>query len=118
MSLRDKPTQEVAVWKYYKSPEYDAAIELTRMLRGLGIIMHAKCPKCGAEGSISVVSLRSKGYNYIVIRHPDKSTHVVPKQKLSEVLKELCEIKKDLEYVLNQYKRYEEKGIKFCREGQ
>jgi hypothetical protein len=105
------------VWKYRKYPEYDAAVELVKMLRGLGIIMNAKCPKCGHEGSISVIRHRS-GYNYVVIRHPDRSTHIVPRNQLSEVLKELCEVKKDLEYVLNQFKKYEERGIKFCGEGQ
>jgi recombinational DNA repair protein (RecF pathway) len=109
---------ETIMWKYYKSPEYDAVVELVKMLRGLGIPMYIKeCPKCGAEGSVSVVKVRGGGYSYVVIRHRDKRTHVVPKQKLELVLKELCEVKKDLEYVLNQYKKYEESGIKFCAEG-
>jgi hypothetical protein len=101
-------------WKFHY-PEYDAAAELVKMLRGLGVIMHAKCPRCGAEGSISVVRHRS-GYNYVVIRHPDRSTHMVSRNKISEVFKELCEVKKDLEYILNQYRKYEERGIKFCAE--
>ena len=88
-----------------------------RILRGLGILMHAKCPKCGTEGSISIVSVRDGGHDYVIIRHRDKSTHTVPKHKLSEILKELCEVKKDLEYVLNLYKKFEERGIKFCSEG-
>jgi len=117
MPKRNKPTLETIVWKYYKSPEYDAAVELVKMLRKLGIPMYAKCPKCGAEGSVSVVTLRGRSYSYLVVRHRDKSTHAVPKQKLGEVLKELCEVKKDLEYVLNQFKKYEERGIKFCAEG-
>jgi hypothetical protein len=106
-----------AVWKYNKYPEYDAAVEIVKMLRGLGVIMHAKCPRCGDVGSISVLK-HSNGYTYVVIRHPDRSTHLVPRHQLSEVLRELCEVKKDLEYILNQYKKYEEKGIKFCNEGQ
>jgi RecJ-like exonuclease len=107
---------ETKVWKYQKNLEYEAAAEIVKMLRGLGVIMHAKCPKCEAEGSISVIKHRS-GYNYVVIRHPDRSTHVVPRNQLSEVLRELCEVKKDLEYILNQYKKYEDKGIRFCAEG-
>jgi hypothetical protein len=116
MSKPNKPTLETIVWKYYKSPEYDAAVELVKMLRGLGIPMHAKCPKCGAEGSISVVTVRGRSYSYLVIRHRDKSTHIVPKQKLGEVLKELCEVKKDLEYIIERFKKYEQMGIKFCGE--
>ncbi len=103
------------MWKYYKYPEYEAATELVRMLRGLGVIMHIKCPKCGTEGSISVLRHRH-GYHYVVVRHPDRSTHIVPRHQLSEVLRELCEVKKDLEYILAQYKKYEERGIKFCAE--
>jgi hypothetical protein len=98
---------------YKKYPEYEAVAELVKMIRGLGILMHARCPKCGAEGSISVVRHRS-GYYYVVVRHPDKSTHAVSRDKLSVVLRELCEVKKDLEYIINQYKKYEERGIKFC----
>jgi RecJ-like exonuclease len=101
------------VWKYYKYPEYEAATELIRMLRGLGVVMHITCPKCGAEGSVSVLRHRH-GYSYIVVRHPDRSTHIVPRHQLSEVFRELCEVKKDLEYILAQYRKYEERGIKFC----
>ena len=105
------------VFKYYKYPEYDAAVELVGMLRGLGVIMRVKCPKCGIEGSLSVLR-HSSGYNYVVIRHQDRSTHMVPRNQLSDVLRELCEVKKDLEYVLNQYRKFEEREIKFCAEGQ
>ncbi len=108
----------VRVLKYRKYPEYDAAVELVRMLRGLGVIMHTKCPKCEAEGSLSVIRHRN-GYSYVVVRHPDRSTHLVPRHQVGEVLRELCEVKKDLEYVLSQYRRYEERGVKFCAgEGQ
>jgi hypothetical protein len=103
------------VFKYYKYPEYDAAVELVMMLRGLGVIMHAKCPRCGVEGSLSVLRHKN-GYSYLVVRHQDRSTHLVARQKISEVFRELCEVKKDLEYVLKQYKKYEERGIKFCAE--
>jgi len=102
--------------KYYKQ-EYDMAADLVRMLRGLGVFMHAKCPRCGAEGSVSVVETKN-GYKYLVIRHPDGGTHTVPKTDISAILKELCEVKKDLEYVLKRYKEYEEEGgVKFCAEG-
>jgi hypothetical protein len=116
--MPNKQKMETKVWRYQKHSEYEAAAEIVKMLRGLGVIMHAKCPKCGAEGSISVIKHRS-GYYYVVIRHPDRSTHVVSRNRnqLSEVLRELCEVKKDLEYVLNQYKKYEDRGIKFCVEG-
>jgi hypothetical protein len=97
--------------------QYDAAVELVSMLRGLGVYLHAKCPKCGTEGSISVLR-HTNGYNYIVIRHPDRSTHMVSRNQVSEVFKELCEVKKDLEYIINQYRKYEENGVKFCIEGQ
>jgi len=43
---------------------------------------------------------------------------MVPRNQLSDVLRELCEVKKDLEYVLNQYRKFEEREIKFCAEGQ
>ena len=111
----NKLSEPKIVWKYYKSPEYNAAVELVKMLRGLGIIMHTTCPKCGTEGSLSI--LRSNNYDYVVVRHPDRSTHIVPKHQIKEVFKELCEVKKDLEYVLDRYKKYEERGIKFCAEG-
>jgi hypothetical protein len=107
------------VWKYYKAPEYDAVVELVKILRGLGIIMHAKCPKCGAEGSVSVLTHR--GHSYVIFRHPDKSTHVMPRQQVGDVLRELCEVKKDIEYVIERFKKYEQMGIKFCadaKEGQ
>jgi len=106
-----KPTS----FKYFYT-DYEAAVELVRMLRFLGVIMHAKCPRCGADGSISVVTTKS-GYQYLVIRHPDGGTHTVPKTGMSDVLRELCEVKKDLEYILKQYRKYEERGIKFCAEG-
>jgi len=100
---------------YFKT-EYALVADLVKMLRGMGIIMHAKCPRCGAEGSISIVETKS-GYKYLVIRHPDGGTHTVPKTELSEILKELCEVKKDLEYILKRYKEYEEEaGVKFCAE--
>jgi hypothetical protein len=114
---REGEQEKPRVFKYYKYPEYDAAVELVSMLRGLGVIMHAKCPRCGIEGSLSVLRHRN-GYKYIVVRHQDRSTHLVARHKISEVFKELCEVKKDLEYVLNQYRKFEERGIKFCAEGQ
>jgi hypothetical protein len=97
--------------------EYEAAVELVRMLRGIGVMMAAKCPKCGAEGSISTLVTRS-GYRYLVIRHPDRSTHMVPKvgTNIDAILRELCEVKKDLEYILERYKEFERMGIKFCAE--
>ncbi len=112
---RDK---QETVWNYYNYPEYEAATELVRMLRGLGVIMHIKCPKCGAEGSLSTIR-HPNGYKYIVVRHPDRSTHAISRSQIREALRELCEVKKDLEYVLSQYKKYEERGVKFCAgEGQ
>ena len=114
---REGEQEKPRVFKYYKYPEYDAAVELVGMLRGLGVIMHAKCPRCGIEGSLSVLRHRN-GYNYVVVRHQDRSTHLVARHKISEVFKELCEVKKDLEYVLNQYRKFEEREIKFCAEGQ
>jgi hypothetical protein len=98
---------------YFKNPEYEAVVDLIKILRGLGVVMHAKCVKCGAEGSLSVIRHHS-GYNYIVVRHPDRSTHAVPRNQLSEVLRELCEVKKDLEYVIERFKKYEQRGIRFC----
>lgn len=106
--------KQETVWNYYNNyPEYEAATELVRMLRGLGVIMHIKCPKCGAEGSLSVIRIRN-GYNYVVVRHSDGGTHAVSRSQIREVFRELCEVKKDLEYVLSQYKKYEERGVKFC----
>ncbi len=98
---------------YYKSPEYQAATELVRMLRGLGILVRVKCPKCGSEGTLSVLAYHG-GYNYVVVRHPDKSTHTVTFHQLHQLREALCEVKKDLERILNQFKKCEEKGFTFC----
>jgi rRNA maturation protein Nop10 len=120
MPGREEPEDKletVRVFKYRKYPDYDAAVELVKMLRGLGVYMHIKCPKCGSEGSISVIK-HPNGYSYVVIRHPDRSTHMVPRNQISEVFRELCEVKKDLEYILKQYRKFEESGVKFCIEGE
>jgi hypothetical protein len=119
MPGREKPEgklETVRVFKHHKYPDYDAAVELVKMLRGLGVYMHTKCPKCGREGSISVIK-HPNGYNYVVIRHPDRSTHMVPRNQIGDVFRELCEVKKDLEYILKQYRKFEESGVKFCIEG-
>jgi hypothetical protein len=113
--LEDRPAAP-KVPSYFKNPEYDAVIELIKMLRGLGVAVYAKCVKCGAEGSLSVIRHPS-GYHYLVMRHPDRSTHVVPRNQLDDVLRELCEVKKDLEYVIERFKKYEERGIRFCGGG-
>jgi len=110
---REGEQEKPRVFKYYKNPEYDVAVELLGALRSLGVIMHVKCPRCGIEGSLSVIRHRN-GYKYIVVRHPDKSTHMVPRNQIGDVLRELCEVKKDLEYILKQYRKYEESGVKFC----
>jgi hypothetical protein len=114
--------QAAVVRKHYdlvveSMKNYNAVAELVKMLRGIGVIMHAKCPRCGHEGSISVIR-HNNGYNYIVIRHPDKSTHLVPRDHVADVLRELCEVKKDLEYILKRFEEYEvgAKG-KVCVEG-
>jgi len=112
----DSKLEMASALKHHKYPDYDAAVELVKMLRGLGVYMHTKCPKCGREGSISVIR-HQNAYNYVVIRHPDRSTHMVPRNQIIYVFMELCEVKKDLEYILKQYKKYEERGIKFCPEG-
>jgi len=112
----DSKLEMTSALKHRKYPDYDAAVELVKMLRGLGVYMHAKCPKCGREGSISVIK-HPNGYNYVVIRHPDRSTHMVPRNQIIYVFMELCEVKKDLEYILKQFRKYEERGIKFCAEG-
>jgi len=110
----DAPVKLTATRYFYM--DYEAATELVRMLRGLGVMMHvSKCPRCGAEGSISVVTTKS-GYKYLIIRHPDGSTHTVPKTHMSEVLRELCEVKKDLEYILKWYREFERGGVKFCED--
>jgi len=113
----DSKPETASALKHRTYPDYDAAVELVKMLRGLGIYMHTKCPKCGSEGSISVIK-HPNGYNYVVIRHPDRSTHMVPRNQIIYVFMELCEVKKDLEYILKQYRKYEERGIKFCAEGE
>jgi hypothetical protein len=52
-----------------------------------------------------------------VIRHSDGSTHTVPKTELSSVLRELCEVKKDLEYILKRFEEYEAGAkVKVCVE--
>jgi|GEM_PF-6237795 hypothetical protein len=107
--LKDK----LAVWKK-RIQEYEAVVELVRALRDMGIAVRAVCPRCGVEGSISV--LNYNGYMYVIIRHPDKSTHTVPRHRVNELIPELCRVKKDLEYILQIYKKHEEGGVKFCAE--
>jgi hypothetical protein len=99
---------------YFKT-EYELVTDIVRMLRGMGIYVHAECPRCGLEGSVSVVETKD-GYRYLVIRHPDGGTHAVPKTHLSSILKDLCEVKKDLEYILKRFNDYERAGVKFCAE--
>ena len=105
--LEDK----LAVWKR-RILEYEAVIELVRALRSIGVVMRVKCPRCGAEGSVS--TLMSNGGYYVIVRHPDKSTHTVPKSHIGELMPELCRVKKELEHILQIYKKHEEGGIKFC----
>jgi hypothetical protein len=105
--LEDK----MAVWKR-RTLEYEAVVELVRALRDMGITMRAVCPRCGAEGSISILDYN--GYTYVVIRHPDKSTHTVPRRRIIELTSELCRVKKELEHILQIYKKHEEGGIKYC----
>jgi RecJ-like exonuclease len=104
-----KLEDKAAVWR--RRSEYEAAVELVRVLRSMGVVMRVKCPRCGGEGSVS--TLMSNGRYYVVVRH-DKSTHTVPKPNIGEVLQKLCEVKKELVRVLELYKKYEEGGIKFC----
>jgi hypothetical protein len=106
----------------YWADDYEDLVELVSMLRGIGVIMHAKCPVCEKEGTISVIKTKN-GYKYLVFRHPEtKQTHVVSryKQILIEryVYPELCEVKKDLEYILKRFNELEKLGLKFCKEGQ
>ena len=119
MPHKKREKSEVAELKpipsmYFKT-EYELVVDLVRMLRGMGILMHTKCPRCGFEGSVSVVETKS-GYRYLVIRHSDGGTHAVPKTELSSVLRELCEVKKDLEYILKRFEKYEDAGVKVCVE--
>jgi len=98
------------VWRKYL--EYDAVIELVQMLRAVGVAVRTVCPRCGAEGSVSTLS--HSGYTYLVIRHPDRSTHTVPRKQINSLMPDLCKVKKELEQILELYKKYEEGGIKFC----
>jgi hypothetical protein len=116
-----KKKSEVAELKpipsMYFQTEYELVVDLVRMLRGMGIFMHAKCPRCGYEGSVSVVETKN-GYRYLVIRHSDGGTHAVPKTEISSVMRELCEVKKDLEYILKRFEEYEKGAkLKVCVEG-
>jgi hypothetical protein len=106
--LEDK----LAVWKR-RILEYEAVIELVRALRlSIGVVIHVRCPRCGEEGSVS--TLMSNGRYYVIVRHPDKSTHTVPKSHIGVLMPELCRVKKELENILQIYKRHEESGIKYC----
>jgi hypothetical protein len=87
---------------------YEMAVELVRALRKMGIVIRVVCPRCGAEGTLSV--LRQDGYTYLIVRHLDKSTHTVHRSQLDEVLSTLCRVKKDLEYILELYK----KDVELC----
>ncbi len=91
--------------------EYEAVIGLVRALREMGIVIRATCPRCGAEGTISTLS--HSGYKYLIIRHPDKSTHTIPKKFIDKVVvPRLCAVKKNLEEL---YMKYE--TAKFCTDG-
>jgi len=102
--------------KYFYT-DYEAVVSLVDMLRGLGVYLHiSKCPRCGAEGTLSVV-VSKHGYRYLVVRHRDGSTHGVARTQITdEMFKELCEVKKDLEYILKRYSDFERGGVKFCEE--
>jgi|ADKH01.1.fsa_nt_gi hypothetical protein len=115
---RKKKKSEVTELKpipsMYFRTEYDLVVDLVRMVRDMGIPMRARCPRCGLDGSVSVVETKS-GYRYLVIRHSDGGTHTVPKTELSSVLRDLCEVKKDLEYIVKRFKEYEEGAkVKVC----
>jgi hypothetical protein len=101
---------KLAVWKR-RVLEYEAVVELVQALRDMGISVHAVCPRCGSLGSIGI--LKSSGYTYLVIRHPDRSTHAVPRHRIFELSPELCRVKKELEYILQIFRKHEE-GVKFC----
>ncbi len=77
---------------------YEAAVELVKELRRMGVVIPVTCPVCGLEGSLNV--LRSRGYLYLVVRHSDKSTHSVSKSQLEAVLAGLCVVVNDLLRIL------------------
>jgi hypothetical protein len=115
MEISSKELEDkLAVWKR-RIFEYEAVVELVRALRSIGVVMHVRCPRCGEEGSVS--TLMSNGGYYVIVRHPDKSTHTVPKSHIQNLAPELCRVKKELENILQIYKKHEESGIKYCADG-
>jgi len=76
---------------------YKTALELVQVLLEHGIYLHVQCPRCGSEGVLSI--LESNGYTYLVVRHPDKKTHTIPKSRAGDVL---CKVERDLAHILTQ----------------
>jgi hypothetical protein len=80
---------------------YRLAVELIETLRQYRLFFHVECPKCGTDGILT--TLATRGYVYLVVRHPDKSTHSIPLIRIDEVI---CSIGQDLLRIFEVYKRY------------
>jgi hypothetical protein len=96
---------------------YRLAVELVDLLRQYGFFIYMRCPKCGAEGTLT--TLVTRRYIYLVVRHPNKYTHTISKPHVGEVL---CRIEQVLAHILVQileiYKKHTNGDVKLCdREG-
>jgi hypothetical protein len=90
---------------------YQLAVELVHLLREYGIYIRVTCPRCGLEGTLTVLT-HKHGYLYLVVRHSDKKTHAVPRSQINEVL---CKIDRELVRIFELYKMHSEK---FCTDAQ
>jgi hypothetical protein len=88
---------------------YSLAVELVELLKQHGFWIRLACPRCGAEGTLSTLATPN-GYVYLVVRHPSKNTHTIPKKRVGEVM---CKIEQDLERILEIYEKYVS-GVNFC----
>jgi hypothetical protein len=109
MELRKKLEERILLKRRYRQ-----AVELVELLRQYGLLLRIKCPKCGDEGTLT--TLMSQGYTYLVVRHPNKHTHAIPKRHVNEVL---CRIEQDLTHIFEQileiYKKYTNNSdVKLC----
>jgi hypothetical protein len=95
---------------------YKLAVELVELFRQYGLLFRVRCPRCGEEGTLS--TLVSQGYVYLVVRHPSKNTHTIPRRNAGEIL---CTIEQTTAQILTEmleiYKKHTNNGdAKLCTE--
>ena len=70
--------------------------DVAEYIRKLRRVTRVKCPKCGREGTLSI--LERGRYTYLVVRHSDGSTHTLS-QHIDVVLEGLCRIRRELDFI-------------------